>query len=164
MMPVALFTYHAYGSWLADRRQGYVRKGDGIQQQDRQLAQRQRKLMTQSAVQFDQQMQRVIAERLISICVEEKFRLHTVAMEVSHAHALVSWPDGSQSLPRVGGRVKNLLSLHLSKVHRALGTKWFSKGASRKQVKDRKHFEYLMNVYLPQHKGVYWDEVNGWRE
>ncbi|MEM1305417.1 MAG: hypothetical protein AAGG46_11005, partial [Planctomycetota bacterium] len=29
-MPVYLFTYHTYGSWLPDRPQGYVQRDQGI--------------------------------------------------------------------------------------------------------------------------------------
>ena len=30
-MPVYLFTYHAYQSWMPDRGRGFVQKGRGIQ-------------------------------------------------------------------------------------------------------------------------------------
>ena len=33
-MPVYLFTFHAYGSWLPDNPRGYVRRKEGIQPQD----------------------------------------------------------------------------------------------------------------------------------
>ncbi|QDT75400.1 hypothetical protein I41_46100 [Lacipirellula limnantheis] len=33
-MPCCLFTYHAYGSWTPDRKQGYVKRHQGILQQD----------------------------------------------------------------------------------------------------------------------------------
>ena len=33
-----------------------------------------------------------------------------------------------------------------------------SKEASRKRVRDRKHFDYLMNEYVPKHSGAKWFE------
>jgi len=36
--------------------------------------------------------------------------------------------------------------------------KWFSGGASRKRVRDRDHFDYLMTDYLPSHRGAFWRE------
>jgi hypothetical protein len=37
-MPCYLFTYHAYGSWMPDRVEGYVRRGQGILPRDTQMA------------------------------------------------------------------------------------------------------------------------------
>jgi hypothetical protein len=34
----------------------------------------------------------------------------------------------------------------------------FSEGASRRHVKDRDHFEFLVKTYLPKHRGVAWFE------
>jgi hypothetical protein len=42
-MPCYLFTYHAYGSWMPDRPQGYVRRGKGILPTDTRMAERYRK-------------------------------------------------------------------------------------------------------------------------
>ena len=33
---------------------------------------------------------------------------------------------------------------------------WLVEGGSCKQVKDRKHFDYLRNIYLPKHYGWKW--------
>ena len=37
-MPVYLFTYHAYQSWMPDRARGFVQKGRGIQPPNEALA------------------------------------------------------------------------------------------------------------------------------
>jgi hypothetical protein len=33
---------------------------------------------------------------------------------------------------------------------------WFVEGGSRKRVENRKHFNYLLDRYFPDHRGVYW--------
>jgi hypothetical protein len=38
---------------------------------------------------------------------------------------------------------------------------WFSKSPSRKQVKDQRHFDYLIDKYLPAHRGLKWCEGRG---
>jgi hypothetical protein len=40
----------------------------------------------------------------------------------------------------------------------------FSRGASRKKVRDRKHFDYLMKTYSKKHNGLKWDEHLGYIE
>lgn len=162
-MSVALFTFHAYGSWLADRPQGHVIRQRGIQPENKPLAAIQRASMSQSPTLFDAKLQRLIAERYLTICHEEGYRPHAAATETTHVHLLTSWLDHELPIRAAGGRIKNLLSLHLSRSYDQVGHKWFSGGASRQPVKNRRHFDYLMKVYLPQHRGVFWSETTGWR-
>ena len=42
-MPCYLFTYHSHGSWMPDRAQGYVRRGQGILPPDSEMAERYRR-------------------------------------------------------------------------------------------------------------------------
>jgi len=74
-MPCYLFTYHAYASWMPDREEGHVRRGEGI-------------------LSADEKLNRELERRT-----------------------------------------------------------WLSEGASRKQVKDQAHFDYLINEYVPLHRG-----------
>ncbi|TWT73820.1 hypothetical protein Pla123a_37140 [Posidoniimonas polymericola] len=163
-MPVALFTYHAYGSWLPDRPQGYVERNRGIHPTNKKLATIQRGLLTQPEVSFDSELQRAIIERFQAICQEEGYRAHAAASEASHVHLLASWRDFQAPMKQVGGRIKNLISLHLSREHDCVGHKWFARGASRQQVESRRHFEHLVNAYLPKHSGWFWREEIGWRD
>jgi hypothetical protein len=39
-----------------------------------------------------------------------------------------------------------------------------SENGSRKHVKDREHFDYLVNVYLPKHTGWKWSESLGYHK
>lgn len=163
-MPVALFTYHAYGSWLADRPQGYVERHRGIQPTNKKLATIQRGSLTQAEVCFDAGLQREIIERFLTVCQEEGYRAHAAASEASHVHLLTSWRDFEAPMKQVGGRIKNLLSLTLSRERDCVGHKWFARGASRQQVESRRHFEHLLHAYLPKHSGWFWCERDGWRE
>ena len=38
------------------------------------------------------------------------------------------------------------------------GRQWFTRGSSLKRVRDRPHFDYLMNDYLPRYGGTAWRE------
>jgi hypothetical protein len=38
------------------------------------------------------------------------------------------------------------------------GGHWFVKEGSRKWVRSRGHFDYLLTEYLPDHPGVFWRE------
>ena len=162
-MPVALFTYHAYGSWLPDRRQGYVVRGQGILATNKPLANYRRKAMRQPEMQFDRRLQALLVERFLSVCLEESYRPHAAAAESTHLHLLASWAESELTIKRVNNRIKNLLSLHLSKSVGPVGKRWFAKGASKQQVGNRSHFEHLISTYLPSHQGVFWSEMIGWR-
>ncbi|MEE9211179.1 MAG: hypothetical protein V3U29_00830 [Phycisphaeraceae bacterium] len=161
-MPCYLFTYHAYRSWLPDRPQGFVQKGHGIQSPNPQLARAYRDAAKQAPVEFDRAVQRVLIEKMMDICQTESLRQHAASAEPTHVHVLVSWPADGRAWSQMRGRIQNLLSLHLSRRASVTGGRWFSRGASRKRVRDREHFNYLMRRYLPRHSGVQWYEDRGW--
>jgi len=56
------------------------------------------------------------------------------------------------------GKMKNLLSLFLGRSTGITGRKWFAEGGSNKRVKDRKHFDHLIETYLPKQRGLFWKE------
>jgi len=39
--------------------------------------------------------------------------------------------------------------------------RWFAKSPSRKRIENREHFDYLMDMYLPKHRGWKWKEGIG---
>ncbi|MEQ8838739.1 MAG: hypothetical protein RID07_18185, partial [Lacipirellulaceae bacterium] len=87
---------------------------------------------------------------------------HGVATDRTHLHAVVSWRNEHLTFRKVRGRIKNLLALDLSRAAGITGRPWFSREASRKQVSDEEHFNYLLRVYLPKHQGWQWYEDRGW--
>ncbi len=157
-MPCYLFTYHAYGSWLPDQRRGYVHRGAGVLAPDRHMGELYRANLKQDVVRFDEIVQRHLIEAVLEACEHQDLRSHFVATEVTHAHVLVSWSmDRTWQVVRAktGESLTRRLNDEVRRQH------WLSKSPSRKRVKDRKHFDYLVNVYLPKHSGMKWCEGRG---
>jgi len=104
---------------------------------------------------FDDLTQRFVIEVVRGVGVRHGWRVHAIVCEPTHLHLLVSWGSG-EAWSTVRGKFKNIISLELSKRYDQKGRHWLSTGASRKRVKDRTHFDYLMKTYLPRHGGVCW--------
>ena len=156
-MAVYLFTFHAYRSWNADNPRGYVRKGQGILTPDAAQARKYDRLAKEPPVLFTVDNQLVMLWILSDACRRRNWRLYQIASEPTHIHLLVSWRE---FLPwqKVRGKLKNLMSRELGRQCSMPGHRWFAGGASRKRVKDRRHFEHLMKRYLPSHRGLVWRE------
>ena len=152
-MPCYLFTYHGYGTWLPDHPRGFVRRREGVLAADSQLANHYRLKQGQRTVIFNQQLQQLLISTTLSTSQYLGVDFHGIASESSHIHLLLSWRHDrhwksiSQSLK---SRLTRQLSQEIAK------RPWFSKGSSRKCVRDRTHFEYLMRYYLPKHRGLVW--------
>ena len=154
-MPCYLFTYHAHGSWMPDRSRGYVHRGQRVLTSDTRMAKCYRRNLRQTAVSFDGQIQSELLAGTRAACNCLTVRCHGIATDSSHVHLLVSW-QSERRWESVSEAIKTSLSRRLNaSVNRQ---KWFSKGASRKRVRDRAHFEYLMSTYLPDHRGLCWSE------
>lgn len=158
-MPCYLFTYHTYGSWLPDRIQGFVRRGDGILQQDKQLANLYRNLMAQGTVSLDVEVQLTAIETLIDAASYIECRPHAIATDQHHLHLLVSWRDQQRDWKQLRSSFKKSVTIRLKAMHDV--RKWLSRDASRKKVDVRSHFDHLVTTYLPRHRGWKWDERIG---
>jgi hypothetical protein len=161
-MPVYLFTYHAYQSWMPDNPRGYVQEEEGIHPRNERLAAAYRKAATHPPFEFDALAQLQLIVKTRAVCAGDGYRLHGAATEPTHLHAVLSWADALLALGKVRGRIKNLLSLDLSRRAIVTGRPWFSTGASRRRVRDAEHLRHLLDVYLPRHRGVGWYEDRGW--
>lgn len=161
-MPVYLFTYHAYQSWLPDHRRGFVKKDRGIQPTNKPLADAYRRAAKAESFEFTPLTQHHLIFKARAVCTGDGYRLHGAATEPTHLHALVSWANEAICFSKVRGRIKNLLSLDLSRRAGITGRPWFSTGASRRQVRDEQHLRHLLDAYLPRHGGVQWFEGRGW--
>jgi REP element-mobilizing transposase RayT len=154
-MPCYLFTFHAYLSWLPDRKRGYVKRKRGILPCDPEMARRYREAAKEDPVWFDEEIQRLLINEALVASQFQKTRVHVVATDPSHVHELLSWRD-RRSWETLRESAKSSLTRRLNK---ELGKRrWFIEGGSRKRVRDRDHFEYLINVYLPDHIGLKWKE------
>jgi REP element-mobilizing transposase RayT len=157
-MACYLFTYHSYGSWLPDHRRGYVHRGDGIRSPDVHMAQVYRSSMTQAAVLFDSAIQQQIVNGVIEASAHLEVRCHFIATEPTHIHVLVSW-QSDRAWQAVRKQIRGSVTRRLNSTIRK--QQWFSKSPSRKRVRDRRHFDYLVTKYLPKHSGVKWSEQRG---
>ena len=169
-MPCYLFTFHAYRSWMPDRPQGYVRRGEGPLPPDAERARQYERNAAQPPILFDEDIQRALIVAAREAAAHQDFRLHCIATEPTHVHLLVSWKD-DRTWQRMRTGIKQSLTRALN---RTLGPraglpaaseskrdqrgKWFSGGASRKRVRDGDHFDHLINEYLPSHRGAFWRE------
>jgi len=155
-MPFYHFTIHAYRSWRPDHPRGYTKKGEGYQPSDPKKARRYDDSAKQDAVLFDRQTQQEILTIAHTTCEEEGWRLEAAGFDESHTHLVVGW-RGFVSWEEVDRRLKNLLVLKLNRNHETPGKRWFVRrhGAPRR-VKNEDHLNYLKDVYLPDHPGIFW--------
>lgn len=158
-MPCYLFTYHGYGTWMPDRSEGYVRRGEGVLRTSRARSNEYRRKAKETTVRFDRNTQRTIIEETLVAGERQTIRVHFVSTDTTHTHILCSWPD-ERGWKRLRSGVKSSLTRRLNREfhHR----EWFSEGGSRKQVKDRTHFDHLVSTYLPSHGGLKWSENDGY--
>lgn len=161
-MAAYLFTFHAYRSWMPGRARGYVRRGQGILPPDEQATRRYAHHAKHSQVAFDPPVQAVLVSAVREVCRQKNWRLHQVMTDGTHIHILVSW-RGFMDWKKVR---RSLRYRCTSELNGAFGADhpWLSEGGSRKRVRDRAHFDYLMHVYLPRHDGRYWREDGKTRE
>ncbi len=157
-VPVYLLTLHAYRSWRPDHPRGYVRQGEGILPPDPKMAKRYDRQARWPKVILDDRLQRILVEGTRDICGHRDWQLHCVVTEPTHMHALISWTDDELDWKFAHDTLKRLLGMMLAQYTRTKGRKWFVRKGSRKRVRDRGHFEYLMNEYLPKHGGRQWSE------
>ena len=155
-MAVHHFTYHAYRSWRPDHPRGYT-KGEQILPSDRERAASYDRKAYQPPVRFDRFIQSVLVWGAYDICQRRGWRLHSAATDPTHLHVVVSW-RGFIPWKDVRDRMKNVLSYLLGRATGQQGRRWFVRDASRRRVERRSHFDYLMDEYHPDHRGVKWRE------
>ena len=158
-MPVYLFTYHAYGTWLPDKPKGYVRRREGVLPSDADQADKYRAQMKYETVSFDEKIQRLLIEAALSTASFLDIEIRLVATETTHLHVLLQWRH-----TRPWEKLRSSIKIKLSKrLKEELGERpWLSEGASRKQVKRDEHLQHLENQYLPDHRGWKWCRRRGW--
>ncbi|HSV13563.1 MAG TPA: hypothetical protein VLI90_04845 [Tepidisphaeraceae bacterium] len=156
-MAVYFITLHAYRSWRPDHKRGYTRRGKGVLPPDPQTAANYDAAAHQEPVEFTKEMQQVMVAGAFDVCARRGWRLHGAGFELTHGHFLVSW-RGFISWLDVRAKLKNLLSLFLGRLTGKQNQNWFVDGGSRKWVKTRGHFNFLMKTYLPKHHGEKWYE------
>lgn len=151
-MPCYLFTLHGKLTWMPDHRRGYVRRDQGILPSDPAMADEYRQRAKHEKVLFEAVVQQAMIDALVEACEHQQSRLHAVFFEPTHVHFLVSW-RAQRGWLRVRAKLRESMTRKLNEQfgHR----EWFSGSGSRKHVKDREHFDYLMTTYRRKHKGLH---------
>lgn len=152
-MPVYHFTFHAYGSWLPDRPEGYDPHGRGHQPQDPNAAEAYRDRMQQPQADLKQPIQQVALQALLDSQPLQYFDLYAFAAEPSHLHAVVAWGDDRDPV-HIRSQVKSSLTRALN--NRFGKRPWFVSKAGHTAVKDEAHLHQLVDLYLTKHQGLYW--------
>ena len=157
---------------MPDRPRGYVRRGEGALESGEEMAGQYARNARFAPVLFDARIQQMLIDAAREAAGHQEFRLHCVGTEPTHVHVLVSWID-DRSWQRMRAGLKQSLTRGLNRalLQRAgqpaatcAGAEddarqpWFSRSASRKRVRDRAHFDYLVTEYLPSHRGAFWRE------
>lgn len=157
-MPCYLFTYHAHGTWLPNRKQGYVMRGQGILPPDERMHRFYATAMKKPVVSFGNDLQLELIRAAIGAAPHQRFELYFVASDATHLHVLVGWRHNRRAKV-----VKSQLKWSLS---HALNTRfgnrtWLVEGGSGQQVKGPQHFNHLRSIYLPKHNGWKWSPDRG---
>lgn len=138
---------------MPDRIEGYTHRGADVCLPNAAMAAVYERSATESELQFTPVLQEMIIEELHAAAKFQQFRVHGIATEPTHVHALVSWRD-ERPWQKLRGGIRESLSRQLNR--ELMRKKSLSSGASRKHVQDREHFDYLMGEYLPGHSGKNW--------
>lgn len=152
-MAVYLFTLHSYGSWLPDRAQGYTRRGEGVLPKDDQMAGYYRDQMNADVVKFNRAVQSQMIKAVIAHCEHKSYVLYHIATDPTHVHVLLGW-RGYVPWKSVRRALKHSISKRLNE-HFGKRQR-FARDGSRRQVKEKQHFDYLTTRYLPSHRGLKW--------
>ena len=157
-MPCYLFTYHAYGSWMPDRKRRYTKREQRYLPQDREMAEHYRRNMKREPVTFDDELQQLIIDEIVTASRFQRFVLRGIGTDPTHAHALVTWIE-KRTWAQLRNGIRSSITRRLNKLRGKRN--WFVDSASRKRVRNRKHYDYLVNTYLPDHPGWKWSPQKG---
>ena len=143
---------------MPDRRRGYVKRGKGILPRDFDMGARYRGNINERAACFEDDAQRIMIDKLHAASAYQRYRVHSVGTDYGHFHGLVSWRD-TRHWSALRRSIRTSLTRRLNRdIARRT---WFVNGSSRKRVKDRDHFDHLVETYLPDHPGWKWSPEKG---
>jgi hypothetical protein len=157
-MPCFLFTYHAHGTWLPNRQQGYVKRGQGILPPDGRMYGLYVRSMKEPAIIFHGEHQLDLIREVLNASSHQSFEPYGIATDSTHIHILLGWRDIKAAKSR-SSSIKWSLSHSLKEKYEKRD--WLSEGGSCKQVKNQQHFDYLRYKYLPKHNGWKWQPEKG---
>lgn len=153
-MPVYMFTFHAYRSWMPDHPKGYTKSGIGVLPADLEMNEWYEERAHFSEITFDRSLQRVVVNAIKEVCVNKMYQLYYAVAVSTHAHAVVGWSEDTIIQTTVHDTLKRIIGLKLARHARVADRRWLSRGRDAKPVRTRKHFFHLVTNYLPDHRGV----------
>ena len=140
---------------MPDRAQGYV-KSKRVLEFDLDAAIRYRSRQLEETVCFNAHVQAVLIDELRVASQHRRYRLHGVATDPSHLHVLLSWID-ERGFELVRRGVRESITRRLNTLERR---RWLIHRGSRRRIRDHRHFDHLMESYLPSHRGACWFETD----
>ncbi|MFN3168233.1 MAG: hypothetical protein ACE37H_14320 [Phycisphaeraceae bacterium] len=151
-MPVHHFIFHAYGSWLPDRPEGYFKHGSLWQPPNEQAEQQYRKNMQEEPIAFNKAQQQLLIEELIRAQPYQRINLYSAATDSTHVHAVVAWTDDRDPV-RIRSGLKSSLTRMMNT--RYGKRQWFVAKAGQTPIRGENHLTQLVHDYLPKHT-LYW--------
>jgi hypothetical protein len=122
------------------------------------MADRYRRNAKEDPVQFDEGIQKILIDETLIAATFQRFSVDHIATDPTHLHVLDHWDD-ARAFERIRDGLRSSLTRRLNREFRKRS--WFSESASRKRVRDREHFDYLVETYLPDHPGWKWSPERG---
>ena len=156
---VVVFSFHAYGTWLPDRRQGYYRNRDGLHAPDEPEAGRYRSRQSQLPAELMADVQRALIEELAVAAGFQRFELFGAATDDVHLHLVAGWDD-----PRPPEELQESIKQSITRrLNADFGRRdWLGRNGHDRRVRDAEHFVHLRDEYLPSHRGWRWERRRGW--
>src|SRR5438045_2941257 len=108
-MPVYLFTYHTYRSWMPDHPRGYTKRNVGYLPSDPVDAARYERRASDAPTVLTVELQQHIVDQARTIPQYIEMQLYAVTTEPSHIHMLAGW-EGDRSWMSVRNSVKTSIS------------------------------------------------------
>jgi hypothetical protein len=155
---VILFTLHAYGSWMPDRPQGFYRNSEGLHPRNPLKAGQFRRSQVAPEAMFDEAAQLLAIEVVREAATRLGARMYGVATDPVHLHFMTAWDD-----ERTPEQVQRSFKWSLTRrLNSEIGRRpWFTRKGHDRRVRDKEHFVYLLDKYLPSHRGWKWDARRG---
>jgi len=151
-MPVHLFTFHGYRTWMPDHPDGYSRKGEGTFAPDDEMNANYDARSKFPEITFDEARQRIVVDACSEVCRNLGIALYYAVCVNTHCHVLVGW-RGDRVWTILHDRMKRVVAMKLAKAEGVSGRRWLVLRRSGEAVIEPKHFAHLMTEYLPGHFG-----------
>lgn len=160
-MPVYFITVHMYRSWREDNPKGYVQRGQsGVKHPNPKLAKHREKSTTGHAVKLNAPQIALVLDSLHEVCMNLEVTPYAASCTPTHWHLLLGWVESDEvkvateaadQARSITTRLKRVVGSKLSAQAGQTKQRWFSRGWHIERIDEQKHFEHLLESYLPKH-------------